>query len=175
MFELRAVPSSEPEVTVEAAPLVATLELTADANAGTVQADAKLDASFKAVARIEGKAIATQSFSGISVSAEGGLAVKADANVFIAWAFEAERPRYVAEVFVAKADKPEEKDPCWPPGHCKHDLWKATGELPPGQQDDHGKADDEHGPDDKGKSDEAKDKDDKDKDKPDKAKSEKDD
>jgi hypothetical protein len=164
-FELRAVPSTEPEVAVEAAPLVATLELQADANVGEVKAVASLDASFKAVARIssEASASASASFTGIGVSAEGSLEVKAEANAFVSWAFEAERPRYVAEVFIAKAEKPE-PDPCWPPGHCKHGLWKATPEddKPGNGRDD----DDEHGRDhDKDKDDKAKG----DKDKPEKA------
>lgn len=57
--------------------------------------------------------------------------VDADANVFVAWAFRAGRPTYVAEVFVIH-EVDHEPDPCWPPGHCKHGFWKATGERAPG-------------------------------------------
>jgi hypothetical protein len=176
VFEVHAVPSSAKDVTAEAAPIVATVELTADANAGKVEARVALDASFKAVARIEGSGEVTRTLGGIAVNVDGRLEITHEAKPFVAWVFEPERPRYVAQVFIAKAEPPEEKDPCWPPGHCKHDLWKATGEEPPGHEkhdgdDDPGKAHEgDHGKPDKGDKDDKKDdKGDKDDDKPAKA------
>lgn len=156
IFEVHAVPSSAKDVTPEAAPIVATVELKADANAGKVETRVALDASFKAVARIEGSGEVTRTLGGIAVNVDGRLEITHEAKPFVAWVFEPERPRYVAQVFIAKAEPPEEKDPCWPPGHCKHDLWKATGEEPPGHEkhdgdDDRGKAHDgDHGKPDKG-------------------------
>jgi hypothetical protein len=169
VFEVHAVPSSAKEVTAEAAPMVAKVELTADATSSRVDARFSLDASFKSVAKIEGSGEVTRTLGGIGVDVDGRLEITHEAKPFVAWVFEPERPRYVATVFVAKAEKPE-PDPCWPPGHCKHDLWKATGEEPPGHER-HDEDDEGHGKkDDKGhaKADKAEDKADKKADKADK-------
>jgi hypothetical protein len=129
VFEIRALPSSKAEVTLDAAPAVAQLELEARADAGDIVARASHAASFSASATVE------HTFSAVaSVSAAGTMSVDASANAFVSWAFQPARPVYVAQVFVIAEAEPPKEDPCWPPGHCKHGLWKATGEKPPGHE-----------------------------------------
>lgn len=136
VFEIRALPSSKAEVTVEAAPVIALVEIEAHADAGTAVARASFSASFATSAKLDAAATVEHTFTGVSVSAEGRMHVEADANVFVAWAFRAGRPTYVAEVFVIH-EVDHEPDPCWPPGHCKHGFWKATGERAPGLEKHH--------------------------------------
>ena len=136
VFEIRALPSSKAEVTVETAPVVAEIEIEAHADAGTAIARASFSSSFAASAKLDASTRVEHTFTGVSVSAEGRMHVEADANVFVAWAFRAGRPAYVAEVFVVH-EVDHEPDPCWPPGHCKHGLWKATGERAPGIEKRH--------------------------------------
>jgi hypothetical protein len=132
VFEIRAVPSSKVDIDIEAAPVVAQVEFEAKADAGTAVARASYSASFAATAKVDASATFEHAFTGVAVTAEGRMHVEADANVFVAWAFRAGRPLYVAEVFVIHEVEPPAPDPCWPPGHCKHGLWKATGEKNPG-------------------------------------------
>ncbi len=132
VFEIRAVPSSKVDVDVEVAPVVAQIELEAHADAGTAVARASWSASFAAAAKLAAPAPVEHTFTGVVVGAQGRMHVEADANVFVAWAFRPARPVYVAEVFVVHDVDPPASDPCWPPGHCKHGFWKATGERPPG-------------------------------------------
>lgn len=134
VFEIRAVPSSKVDVEVEAAPVVAQVELDARAEAGTAVARASWSASFAAVAKVDAKASVEHTFTGVVVGAEGRMHVEAEANAFVVWAFRPARPVYVAEVFVIHDVDPPAADPCWPPGHCKHGFWKATGEGPPGHE-----------------------------------------
>jgi hypothetical protein len=136
VFEIRALPSSKAEVTVETAPVVAELEVEAQADAGTAVARASFTASFVASAELHETKTVEHRFTGVSVSSEGRMHVEADANVFVAWAFRAGRPVYVAEVFVIH-EVEHEPDPCWPPGHCKHGFWKATGDRLPGHDKRH--------------------------------------
>jgi hypothetical protein len=133
VFEVRAIPSSKVDVDIEAAPVIAQIEFEAKADAGTAVARASYSASFAASAKLDASATFEHTYTGVVVTAEGRMHVEADANVFVAWAFRAGRPMYVAEVFVLHEVEPE-PDPCWPPGHCKHGFWKATGELPPGHE-----------------------------------------
>jgi hypothetical protein len=135
VFEIRAVPSSKVDVDIEVAPVVAQIEFEAQADAGAAVARASYSASFAASAKLDASATVEHTFTGVAVTAEGRMHVEADANVFVAWAFRAGRPMYVAEVFVIHEVEPPAPDPCWPPGHCKHGLWKATGEKTRGHDD----------------------------------------
>jgi len=132
VFEIRAVPSSKAEIDIELAPPVATLEFEARADAGVAVARASYSASFAASAHLDASATVEHTFTGVSVEASGRMAVEASANVFVGWAFRVGRPVYIAEVFVVHVHEAPEPDPCWPPGHCKHGFWKATGDAPPG-------------------------------------------
>jgi hypothetical protein len=135
VFEIRAVPSSKVDVDVEVAPVVAQIELEAKADAGTAVARASWSASFAAKAKLDAHATVEHTFTGVVVGGEGRMHVEADANVFVAWAFRPARPVYVAEVFVIHEVEPPPSDPCWPPGHCKHGFWKATGDHKKGRDD----------------------------------------
>lgn len=157
VFEIHALPSAkvkaaakakaDANIDIELAPVVAELHLDAHADAGKAIARASFSESFVASAKITANVSVEHEFTGVSVSADGLMHVDADANAFVAWTFRPRRPLFVAEVFVVAHVSTPEPDPCWPPGHCKHGFWKATGEDAPGHEqklDDrgHGKHDD---------------------------------
>jgi hypothetical protein len=156
VFELHALPSAkvkaeakgEAHVEVAAAPVVAVLRFDAHADLGNVVARASFSDSFVASAKLTANVNVEHTFTGVSVSTEGLMTIDAKANAFVAWTFRPRRPVFVAEVFVIAHAPTPEPDPCWPPGHCKHGFWKATGEEPPGHEkkehDDHFRGDD-HG------------------------------
>ncbi len=134
VFEIRALPSAEvaghahATVDVEIAPVVALLELEAHADLGNAVARASFSPAFVASAKLEANPVVEHTFTGVSVSVDGLMHVDADANAFVAWTFQPRRPVFVAEVFVVVDVHARTSDPCWPPGHCKHGFWKATGD-----------------------------------------------
>lgn len=148
VFEIRALPSAKlkakADIDIEVAPVVAELRLDAHADAGKAIARASFSQSFVASAKLTANVTVEHTFTGVSVSTDGLLQVDGGANAFVAWTFRPRRPLFIAEVFVVAHASTPEPDPCWPPGHCKHGFWKATGEDRPAHwkhDDDHGKPD----------------------------------
>ncbi|HWB74608.1 MAG TPA: hypothetical protein VG755_06625 [Nannocystaceae bacterium] len=147
VFEIHALPSAkvkaaaaakaEADIDIEVAPVIAELRLDAHADAGKAIARASFSQSFVASAKITANVEVEHTFTGVSVSADGLMQVDGEANAFVAWTFRPRRPLFVAEVFVVAHASTPEPDPCWPPGHCKHGFWKATGEDPPGHERKH--------------------------------------
>jgi hypothetical protein len=123
-FEIRAVPSSQAEIDVALAPRVATLTLEPMPEAGHAIARASYSPSFAATAKLDADATVEHTFIGLGIETNGRLRVDASANAFVGWTFRVGRPVYIAEVFIVAHEVPA-RDPCWPPGHCKHGHWKA--------------------------------------------------
>lgn len=123
-FEIRVLPSTkkkqkkDPEVYVT----IAFIELV------PVEADNKVEVKVYFTDVVEHDAEDLYSFEFEATFTDDHVEIEDGA--FVTWVYEVNRPVFYGAYFyveVSTVDVHVVEEGCWPPGHCKHGHWKASG------------------------------------------------